>query len=143
MAFENVSEYKLNSALRKIDNISSSRIDDLIGDMDYDDWQSNTRVNIIEALKEIQKEYKQIESKISKYKQVADYIDEYKSVQDKYEYYNDALSRYKRYYNNSDEDSIFNLRDYYQGRIESSTASVNSNRAKMNDLMNKINNLMG
>lgn len=143
MAFENCSEYKLNSALRKIDNISSNKIDDLINDIGYNDWQSSTKWNVVEALKEIKKEYDQIRTKVSKYKQVADYIDDYKKAQEKYEYYSDALNRYKRYYNNSDEDSIFNLKDYYQGRIESSTANVNNNKAKMTELMNKINNLMG
>lgn len=142
MAFENCSEYKLNSALRKIDNISSNKIDSLINSINNNDWQSETRTNIVAALKEIQKEYKQIETKIVKYKQVADYIDEYKSVQKKYNYYNDKVSDYKRYYNNLGDNNILNLKDYYQNRIEDCTSDAASNKAKMTQLMNKINNLM-
>ena len=142
MAFENCSEYKLNSALRKIDNISSSRIDSLIGDINYNNWQSDTRANIVTALKEIQKEYKLIENKITKYKQVADYIDEYKSAQKKYEYYSDRSGDHQSYYNNLGDNNFLNLKDFYQDRIESYTTNANSNKQKMTQIMNKINSLM-
>ena len=53
MAYENISTYKLNSSLNKIDNIKYENINNLKSKLTSDQWGSPIRLRIKTALQEL------------------------------------------------------------------------------------------
>ena len=140
MAFQNCNANKLNSTLSRLDNISYEKIDTLINEMDYNDWQSNSRTRIIDALNMIKDEYKIIQNKIKNYKQAGAYIEEYQELEDDYNNYRKKVDKYKDKLSNCDKDDL--MYNFYDNKLDSYNSKVSNNKSRMSELMRKINNLV-
>lgn len=138
MAFQNCNVNKLNNSLNKLDNISYEKIDTLINEMNSNDWQSNSRTRIIDALNKIKNEYKTIQNKVKNYKQASVYIEEYQELESDYNSDRKKADKYKDKLNDCNENDIA----YYNNKINQYNSSVSSKKQKMNDLMQKISNLV-
>lgn len=138
MAFQNCNVNKLNNSLNKLDNISYEKIDTLINEMNSNDWQSNSRTRIIDALNKIKNEYKSIQNKVKNYKQASVYIEEYKELESDYNSDRKKVDKYKDKLNDCDENDIA----YYNNKINQYNSNVSNKKQKMNDLMQKISDLV-
>ena len=140
MAYQNCNVNKLQSALNTVDNISYEKIEDLIGSMNSNDWESKSNARIKNALREIVNEYKTIQKKINNYKEASNYIEEYQEVEDDYNNYRKKVDKYKDKLSNCDKDDL--MYNFYDNKLDSYNSKVSNNKSRMSELMRKINNLV-
>lgn len=146
MAYENIDTDKMKTSLSKLDNINYDKVNDLIGKLQTDQWQSPSRKRIINALKVIVQEIKQIDGSIKTYKTATELIEDYKDY-DKSDKKNESEAKEaKKYdeYNSKVEPTIAdeNFKKFYKKKYEDclSKSSSSNNNKKM--IKNKINSLV-
>lgn len=138
MAYEKINAIELKSALNKLDNISYSKLSNLIGDIQPNEWESPARRRVIEAMNEIIKETKAIQNDIKRYKTVADDIKKYKDLQSDLKTYRSKKIKYETLLRTCPLDDTVN-RAYYQSRLSYYKSKIRSNESKMLQLQNNIN----
>ena len=147
MAYDGVNVSKLERALNQIDDINAEKLIELCNNLDEDGWKSSVRKRIKDALLEVAKQYKEIQSKVNVYKSVVASIDEYKTAADNYEKYSnklaDAKKKYEKYNsiaspNSSDE----YWKKYYKQKCDEYSKEKSNYSSDKSRFQTKINNLM-
>lgn len=144
MAFESISNTKLNVALNTLDNINSDKLTKLKNGINNNYWSGYTRETIKTALGEIIKEYGEISKIVKSLKTVKDDIKSYNDLIDKNKQYQGYIdeNNYRInnwYYKAEDEEkrnNCYNNISYYKGLIS-------DNKEKMTTLKNKIDTALG
>lgn len=147
MAYENISTYKLNNALNKIDNINYENINNLKSKLTSDQWGSPIRSRIKTALQDLISEYKAIQKEIKDYKTAAELIKDYQEANDDYDRYvqkaNDYRQKYEQYKYKTDLDANDEYwKNHYKNKYNEYMNMKSSAQNSKNQLKNRINNLI-
>lgn len=141
MSYENINTNSLETTLNKIDNINVDKVSGLINNIIAEQWQGESRKRIVEALKEIEKEYGLIKKEIGNYKAALSYIKEYEKLNSDIATYNSKIINLKNSLKNCDDNNVWN-KNYLNSQINSYQYKINTNKTQMVNLKNKIGSLV-